>query len=115
MSPKPLDVLARPEGFEPPTLGFEVRCSIQLSYRRTGELAVHLNRKTLPTSTPPRVGGEEKTISATVAAVVLAVRGERSATVQVRNIRQGAPGAPPAQAGLWPPVYGLLREIRTLA
>ena len=26
--------LARSEGFEPPTLGIEIRCSIQLSYER---------------------------------------------------------------------------------
>jgi hypothetical protein len=32
--------LARSEGFEPPTLGIEIRCSIQLSYERVeGRLA----------------------------------------------------------------------------
>ncbi len=32
--PNPLILLARLEGFEPPTYGLEVRCSFQLSYRR---------------------------------------------------------------------------------
>jgi hypothetical protein len=32
---QPIDGVVRPEGIEPPTLGSEVRCSIQLSYGRT--------------------------------------------------------------------------------
>ena len=29
-------LVARSEGFEPPALGIEIRCSIQLSYERPG-------------------------------------------------------------------------------
>ena len=32
----PLKLLARPEGFEPPTLGFVVRCSIRTELRALG-------------------------------------------------------------------------------
>ena len=35
-SVQPIEILVRPEGLEPPTLGSEVRCSIQLSYGRIG-------------------------------------------------------------------------------
>ena len=37
-----LGSLARPEGFEPPTLGSEVRCSVQLSYGRVPKTLIKL-------------------------------------------------------------------------
>jgi hypothetical protein len=43
-----LILLARLEGFGPPTCGLEVRCSIQLSYRRAGAYALSDADKTEP-------------------------------------------------------------------
>ena len=43
------DKLARLEGIEPPTDGLEIRCSIQLSYRRSwsgNNLGLHLLERT---------------------------------------------------------------------
>ena len=41
---QPGDYMVRPEGLEPPTLGSEVRCSIQLSYGRARVIRTMLPR-----------------------------------------------------------------------
>jgi hypothetical protein len=51
-------VLARPERFELPTLGFEVRCSIQLSYGRRAESCSAFGRICQRLPARPRAGGE---------------------------------------------------------
>ncbi len=57
--PVPLFFLARQEGFEPPTYGFVVRHSIQLSYWR---LSVW-TRGPSPAHTIPGLGGDDKRFS----------------------------------------------------
>ena len=52
-SNKSLKRMARPEGLEPPTLCFEGRCSIQLSYGRAAELHLIL-KHLLPFQKPNR-------------------------------------------------------------
>ena len=56
LTAKVLDIMARLAGFEPATHGLEVRCSVQLSYRRSGlrlkkvlvNLQVNIESKFLP-------------------------------------------------------------------
>ena len=45
--------MVRPEGLEPPTLGSEVRCSIQLSYGRARRYKNHVTRSLSRTAATP--------------------------------------------------------------
>ncbi len=51
--------MVRPEGFEPSTVGLEVRCSIQLSYGRTHSMA-HIIVRAMPKHTINSESSSEK-------------------------------------------------------
>jgi hypothetical protein len=47
-----VEMLARSEGFEPPALGIEIRCSIQLSYERAEASDIRVAGAVLRAGTP---------------------------------------------------------------
>ncbi len=53
--------MVRPEGFEPPALGFEVRCSIQLSYERPKKIISSRCNVTLLSFRPARESRVQRT------------------------------------------------------
>ena len=95
--------MARPEGLEPPTYGFEARRSIQLSYGRTVEDSYH-RRPTLrrrsratPRADPPRRPEQRARTHATRQPIV---RPSASSPTEARHPHCVQSGSPPYWHGV---------------
>ena len=89
----PLMSMARPEGFEPPTLGSEDRCSVRLSYGRVHALSASGS----PCPRPPATAGRRLQNRNRLSALSPASRDRRPVGEGEHPLRRSGP-----LTALWP-------------